>query len=243
MLYYCLQQRASGQTHDARAVAFGIRTHRHRLFGGVDSSFWPRSAPVSCPPARSFTSPRRSSAHPKQASFERSVDVQASEEPHFKLRTQSFGRSVTQLPRLPATTPIAATTASAPALPPSSTTPNRWAFHRHRRQQCKRCGDYRPGMRAAEELGVRSLLWRSALPRTKLLRMGAIPSGTCRRGMSLPRASPRARNSRARGLPDSRLRIPARSVWHRCARLVGGCMHIEAAPADVADCRPRRCRR
>ena len=35
--------------------------------GGVDSSFWPPYVPVLCPPARfSFTSPRRSSAHPSR---------------------------------------------------------------------------------------------------------------------------------------------------------------------------------
>ncbi len=93
------------------------------------AAFWPRSAPVSCPPALfSFTSPRRSSARPSKLRLsdpltDKPVRSRILSSPYSIFRSISCSS-----PRLPATTPIAATTASAPALLLSSTTPSRWAF-------------------------------------------------------------------------------------------------------------------
>ena len=96
---------------------------------------------------------------PEQASFERSVDGQASEEPHFKLPVLNLSVDQLQLPQVACNdanrcyhckhagfTAIVnhAKSLGFPTVIDGSNASDR--------------GDYRPGMRAAKELGVRSPL-------------------------------------------------------------------------------------
>lgn len=185
--------------------------------GGVDSSFLAAVCARIMPASTllvHLTTPLIGT--PEQASFERSVDVQASEEPHFKLPVLNLSVDQLQLPRLPATTPIAATTASAPALPPSSTTPNRWAFPPSSTAAMQAIAVTTALACARQKSSVYApLLWRSALPRTKSASCcahGAIrlePAG----GSLSCHARPHGRGAYAReGRFNPRLRgLPARS--------------------------------
>ncbi len=108
--------------------------------GGVDSSFLAAVCARIMPASTllvHLTTPLIGT--PEQASFERSVDVQASEEPHFKLPVLNLSVDQLQLPQ------VACNDAN-PLLPLQARRlyrhrqPRQVAglFHRHRWQQCKR---------------------------------------------------------------------------------------------------------
>ena len=171
--------------------------------GGVDSSFLAAVCARIMPASTllvHLTTPLIGT--PEQASFERSVDGQTNEGPHFKLPVLNLSVDQLQLPQVACNDAnrcyhckhagFTAIVNHAKSLGFSTVIDGSNASDR---------GDYRPGMRAAKELGVRSLSWRLALPRTKSASCcahGDIPFGTFRREPVLPRASPRARSLRAR---------------------------------------------
>ena len=101
-------------------------------------------------------------------------------------------------------------------------------------------GDYRPGMRAAEELGVRSPLMEVGFTKDEereLLRAWGYPVWNLPAGACLATRVPtgeeltREKVDLIRACEDYLHDLDLAQVR---ARLIGGCMHIEAAPADVA---------
>ena len=101
-------------------------------------------------------------------------------------------------------------------------------------------GDYRPGMRAAQELGVRSPLMEVGFTKDEereLLRAWGYPVWNLPAGACLATRVPtgeeltREKVDVIRTCEDYLHDLGLDQVR---ARLVGGCMHIEAAPADVA---------
>lgn len=209
--------------------------------GGVDSSFLAAVCARIMPASTllvHLTTPLIGT--PEQASFERSVDGQASEEPHFKLPVLNLSVDQLQLPQV------------------SCNDANR-CYH------CKRAGftaivnhakslgfptvidgsnasdrgDYRPGTRAAEELGVRSPLMEVGFTKNEereLLRAWGYPVWSLPAGACLATRVPtgeeltREKVDLIRACEDYLHDLDLAQVR---ARLVGGCMHIEAAPADV----------
>ena len=105
---------------------------------------------------------------------------------------------------------------------------------------CIRDRDYRPGMRAAEELGVRSPLMEVGFTKDEereLLRAWGYPVWNLPAGACLATRVPtgeeltREKVDLIRACEDYLHDLDLAQVR---ARLIGGCMHIEAAPADVA---------
>ena len=101
-------------------------------------------------------------------------------------------------------------------------------------------GDYRPGMRAAKELGVRSPLMEVGFTKDEereLLRAWGYPVWNLPAGACLATRVPtgeeltREKVDLIRACEDYLHDLDLAQVR---ARLIGGCMHIEAAPADVA---------
>ena len=101
-------------------------------------------------------------------------------------------------------------------------------------------GDYRPGMRAAQELDVRSPLMEVGFTKDEereLLRAWGYPVWNLPAGACLATRVPtgeeltREKVDVIRTCEDYLHDLGLDQVR---ARLVGGCMHIEAAPADVA---------
>ena len=101
-------------------------------------------------------------------------------------------------------------------------------------------GDYRPGMRAAQELGVRSPLMEVGFTKDEereLLRAWGYPVWNLPAGACLATRVPtgeeltREKVDVIRACEDYLHDLDLAQVR---ARLIGGCMHIEAAPADVA---------
>ena len=101
-------------------------------------------------------------------------------------------------------------------------------------------GDYRPGMRAAQELGVRSPLMEVGFTKDEereLLRTWGYPVWNLPAGACLATRIPtgeeltREKVDLIRACEDYLHDLDLSQVR---ARLIGGCMHIEAAPSDVA---------
>ena len=208
--------------------------------GGVDSSFWPRSAPASCLPIPSSSiSPRRSSARPNRLRLSSPL-MDRPMRGRILSSPCSIFRSISCSSRVACNdanrcyhckhagfTAIVnhAKSLGFPTVIDGSNASDR--------------GDYRPGMRAAEELGVRSPLMEVGFTRTKSASCcahGAIrlePAG----GSMSCHARSHGRGAYAR---EGRFNPRLRDYLHDLdlaqvrARLISGCMHIEAAPADVA---------
>ena len=177
---------------------------------------------------------------PEQASFERSVDGQADEGPHFKLPVLNLSVDQLQLPQVACNdadrcyhckragfTAIVnhAKSLGFPTVIDGSNASDR--------------GDYRPGMRAAEELGVRSPLMEVGFTKEEereLLRAWGYPVWNLPAGACLATRIPtgeeltREKVGLIRACEDYLHDLDLSQVR---ARLVGGCMHIEAAPSDV----------
>ena len=209
--------------------------------GGVDSSFLAAVCARIMPASTllvHLTTPLIGT--PEQASFERSVDEQANEEPHFKLPVLNLSIDQLQLPQVACNdanrcyhckhagfTAIVnhAKSLGFPTVIDGSNASDR--------------GDYRPGMRAAEELGVRSPLMEVGFTKDEereLLRAWGysvwnLPAGACL-ATRVPTGEELTREKvdLIRACEDYLHDLDLAQVR---ARLVGGCMHIEAAPADV----------
>ncbi len=210
--------------------------------GGVDSSFL-AAVCSRIMPANTLlvhlTTPLIGT--PEQASFERSVDGQADESPHFKLPVLNLSVDQLQLPQVACNdadrcyhckragfTAIVnhAKSLGFPTVIDGSNASDR--------------GDYRPGMRAAEELGVRSPLMEVGFTKEEereLLRAWGYPVWNLPAGACLATRIPtgekltREKVDLIRACEDYLHDLDLSQVR---ARLVGGCMHIEAAPSDVA---------
>lgn len=210
--------------------------------GGVDSSFLAAVCSRIMPENTllvHLTTPLIGT--PEQASFERAVDGQAGEGPHFKLPVLNL--SVDQL-TVPAVVcndadrcyhckqaGFTAIINHAKALGFPTVIDGSNASDR---------GDYRPGMRAAEELGVRSPLMEVGFTKDEereLLREWGYPVWNLPAGACLATRVPtgeeltREKVDLIRACEDYLHDLDLAQVR---ARLIGGCMHIEAAPADVA---------
>lgn len=157
--------------------------------GGVDSSFLAAVCARIMPSSTllvHLTTPLIGT--PEQASFERSVDGQANEEPHFKLPVLNLSVDQLQLPQVACNDAnrcyhckqagFTAIVNHAKSLGFSTVIDGSNASDR---------GDYRPGMRAAEELGVRSPLMEVGFTKDEereLLRtwgypVWSLPAGAC----------------------------------------------------------------
>ena len=209
--------------------------------GGVDSSFLAAVCSRIMPASTllvHLTTPLIGT--PEQASFERSVDGQADEGPHFKLPVLNLSVDQLQLPQVVCNdadrcyhckragfTAIVnhAKSLGFPTVIDGSNASDR--------------GDYRPGMRAAQELGVRSPLMEVGFTKDEereLLRTWGHPVWNLPAGACLATRIPtgeeltREKVDLIRACEDYLHDLDLLQVR---ARLVGGCMHIEAAPADV----------
>ena len=210
--------------------------------GGVDSSFLAAVCARIMPASTllvHLTTPLIGT--PEQASFEQSVDGQANEGPHFKLPVLNLSVDQLQLPQVACNdanrcyhckhagfTAIVnhAKSLGFPTVIDGSNASDR--------------GDYRPGMRAAKELGVRSPLMEVGFTKDEereLLRTWGYPVWNLPAGACLATRVPtgeeltREKVDLIRACEDYLHDLGLAQVR---ARLVGGCMHIEAAPADVA---------
>ena len=210
--------------------------------GGVDSSFLAAVCARIMPASTllvHLTTPLIGT--PEQASFERAVDGQADEGPHFKLPVLNLSVDQLQLPQVACNdadrcyhckragfTAIVnhAKSLGFPTVIDGSNASDR--------------GDYRPGMRAAQELGVRSPLMEVGFTKDEereLLRAWGYPVWNLPAGACLATRVPtgeeltREKVDVIRTCEDYLHDLGLDQVR---ARLVGGCMHIEAAPADVA---------
>lgn len=210
--------------------------------GGVDSSFLAAVCARIMPTNTlliHLTTPLIGT--PEQTSFEQSVDGQANEGPHFKLPVLNLSVDQLQLPQVACNdanrcyhckhagfTAIVnhAKSLGFPTVIDGSNASDR--------------GDYRPGMRAAEELGVRSPLMEVGFTKDEereLLRAWGYPVWNLPAGACLATRVPtgeeltREKVDLIRTCEDYLHDLDLAQVR---ARLVGGCMHIEAAPADVA---------
>lgn len=210
--------------------------------GGVDSSFLAAVCARIMPASTllvHLTTPLIGT--PEQASFERTVDGQADEGPHFKLPVLNLSVDQLQLPQVACNdadrcyhckragfTAIVnhAKSLGFPTVIDGSNASDR--------------GDYRPGMRAAQELGVRSPLMEVGFTKDEereLLRAWGYPVWNLPAGACLATRVPtgeeltREKVDVIRTCEDYLHDLGLDQVR---ARLVGGCMHIEAAPADVA---------
>ncbi len=210
--------------------------------GGVDSSFLAAVCARIMPASTllvHLTTPLIGT--PEQASFERSVDGQANEGPHFKLPVLNLSVDQLRLPQVACNdadrcyhckragfTAIVnhARSLGFPTVIDGSNASDR--------------GDYRPGMRAAQELGVRSPLMEVGFTKDEereLLRAWGYPVWNLPAGACLATRVPtgeeltREKVDVIRACEDYLHDLGLDQVR---ARLVGGCMHIEAAPADVA---------
>lgn len=210
--------------------------------GGVDSSFLAAVCARIMPTNTllvHLTTPLIGT--PEQASFEQSVDGQANEGPHFKLPVLNLSVDQLQLPQVACNdanrcyhckhasfTAIVnhAKSLGFPTVIDGSNASDR--------------GDCRPGMRAAEELGVRSPLMEVGFTKDEereLLRAWGYPVWNLPAGACLATRVPtgeeltRQKVDLIRACEDYLHDLDLAQVR---ARLVGGCMHIEAAPADVA---------
>ena len=178
---------------------------------------------------------------PEQASFEQSVDGQSNKGPHFKLPVLNLSVDQLQLPQVACNnadrcyhckhagfTAIVnhAKSLGFPTVIDGSNASDR--------------GDYRPGMRAAQELGVRSPLMEVGFTKDEereLLRAWGYPVWNLPAGACLATRIPtgeeltREKVDLIRACEDYLHDLDLAQVR---ARLVGGCMHIEAAPSDVA---------
>lgn len=210
--------------------------------GGVDSSFLAAVCARIMPASTllvHLTTPLIGT--PEQASFEWAVDGQADEGPHFKLPVLNLSVDQLQLPQVACNdadrcyhckragfTAIVnhARSLGFPTVIDGSNASDR--------------GDYRPGMRAAQELGVRSPLMEVGFTKDEereLLRAWGHPVWNLPAGACLATRIPtgeeltREKVNLVRVCEDYLHDLGLAQVR---ARLVGGCMHIEAAPADVA---------
>lgn len=210
--------------------------------GGVDSSFLAAVCARIMPASTllvHLTTPLIGT--PEQASFERAVDGQADEGPHFKLPVLNLSVDQLQLPQVACNdanrcyhckhagfTAIVnhAKALGFPVVIDGSNASDR--------------GDYRPGMRAAEELGVRSPLMEAGFTKDEereLLREWGYPVWDLPAGACLATRVPtgekltREKVDLIRACEDYLHDLDLAQVR---ARLIGGCMHIEAAPDDVA---------
>lgn len=210
--------------------------------GGVDSSFLAAVCARIMPASTllvHLTTPLIGT--PEQASFERSVDGQANEEPHFKLPMLNLSVNQLQLPQVACNdanrcyhckhagfTAIInhAKALGFPVVIDGSNASDR--------------GDYRPGMRATKELGVRSPLMEVGFTKDEereLLREWGYPVWNLPAGACLATRIPtgekltREKVDLIRACEDYLHDLDLAQVR---ARLIGGCMHIEAAPDDVA---------
>lgn len=210
--------------------------------GGVDSTFLAAVCARIMPASTllvHLTTPLIGT--PEQASFERSVDGQANEEPHFKLPVLNLSVNQLQLPQVACNDAnrcyyckragFTAIVNHAKSLGFSTVIDGSNASDR---------GDYRPGMRAAEELGVRSPLMEVGFTKNEereLLRAWGYPVWNLPAGACLATRVPtgeeltRGKVNLIRACEDYLHDLGLAQVR---ARLVGGRMHIEAAPADVA---------
>lgn len=210
--------------------------------GGVDSSFL-AAVCARIMPADTLlvhlTTPLIGT--PEQASFERSVHGQADGGPHFKLPVLNLSVDQLRLPQVACNdadrcyrckragfTAIVnhAKSLGFPTVIDGSNASDR--------------GDYRPGMRAAQELGVRSPLMEVGFTKDEereLLRAWGYPVWNLPAGACLATRVPtgeeltREKVDVIRTCEDYLHDLGLDQVR---ARLVGGCMHIEAAPADLA---------
>ena len=178
---------------------------------------------------------------PEQASFERAVDGQADEGPHFKLPVLNLSVNQLDVPAVVCNDAnrcyhckragFTAIVNHAKSLGFSTVIDGSNASDR---------GDYRPGMRAAEELGVRSPLMEVGFTKDEereLLRTWGHPVWNLPAGACLATRIPtgeeltREKVDLVRACEDYLHDLDLAQVR---ARLIGGCMHIEAAPSDVA---------
>ena len=209
--------------------------------GGVDSSFLAAVCARIMPASTllvHLTTPLIGT--PEQTSFERSVDRQTNEGPHFKLPVLNLSVDQLQLPQVACNdanrcyhckhagfTAIVnhAKSLGFPIVIDGSNASDR--------------GDYRPGMRAAKELGVRSPLMEVGFTKDEereLLRAWGYPVWNLPAGACLATRVPtgekltREKVDLIRACEDYLHDLGLSQVR---ARLVGGCMHIEAVPADI----------
>lgn len=210
--------------------------------GGVDSSFLAAVCARIMPENTllvHLTTPLIGT--PEQASFERAVDGQADEGPHFKLPVLNLSINQLSVPAVVCNdadrcyhckhagfTAIInhAKALGFPVVIDGSNASDR--------------GDYRPGMRAAEELGVRSPLMEVGFTKDEereLLREWGYPVWNLPAGACLATRIPTGEKltlekiDLVRACEDYLHDLDLAQVR---ARLIGGCMHIEAAPDDVA---------
>ena len=210
--------------------------------GGVDSSFL-AAVCARIMPADTLlvhlTTPLIGT--PEQTSFERSVDGQTNEGPHFKLPVLNLSVDQLQLPQVACNDAnrcyhckhagFTAIVNHAKSLGFSTVIDGSNASDR---------GDYRPGMRAAKELGVRSPLMEVGFTKDEereLLRVWGYPVWNLPAGACLATRVPtgeeltREKIDLIRACEDYLHDLDLAQVR---TRLIGGYMHIEAAPADVA---------
>ena len=101
-------------------------------------------------------------------------------------------------------------------------------------------GDYRPGMRAVEELGVRSPLLEVGFEKDEerqILREWGYPVWSMPAGACLATRIPTGEDLTADKMKLVRAcedYLHALGLAQVRARLIGGCMHVEAAPDDIA---------
>ena len=210
--------------------------------GGVDSSFLAAVCAHIMPASTllvHLTTPLIGT--PEQASFKRSVDGQTNEEPHFKLPVLNLSVDQLQLPQVACNdanrcyhckhagfTVIVnhAKSLGFPTVIDGSNASDR--------------GDYRPGMRAAKDLGVRSPLMEVGFTKDEereLLRAWGYPVWNLPAGACLATRVPTGEELTHQKVDLIRVcedYLHDLDLAQIRARLVGGCMHIEAAPSDVA---------
>ncbi len=152
----------------------------------LTAAFWPPYAPASCLPILfSSISPRRSSARPSRLRLSSPLMGRPMRGRILSSPCSIFRWIGCSSPKWPATMLIAATTASTPALPPSSTTPKSLGFPTVIDGACNASdrGDYRPRHACGEKELAYAHPWRSALPgrkaRAAALSVWNPPAGAC----------------------------------------------------------------